>query len=331
MKPGLLFPLCLVLLLATGLPHSGGCAQPAARPGRYPDPAAAGEVVALANALRQEHGLPALNAHPILMRLAQAQADYLAGIGGGTHLNAAGQRPFQRALAAGYPVAGDLSLGGFFSENMQFGPGLTPQQVVEAWMGDDMHRNTLFSEWRSDMGAGVAGDGAMIYYVLDTGLAGSPVAVQTQAAGLALDLSTGQSVPVVAPGATSTPAADGSIVHTVHQGETLWGIAAVYGITVEQVAVYNRLSRFQFIHPGDMLLVRPPATATRQAAPAVSSQVPRGAWSGTPAPTLAPLALVKPAPRVSPPRPVTQLLGWGALFIAVAGGLGVLVEALRKR
>ncbi len=321
MRSGLLIPICLALLLAASFPGHNACAQ-----------SPADEVVALVNALRQENGLPALNAHPILMQLAQAQANYLASTGGGGgHLNAAGQRPFQRALAAGYPVAGDLSLGGFFAENMEFGTGLTPQQVVEAWMGDDLHSNTLFSEWRSDMGVGVADDGSMTYYVLDTALAGSPAAVRTQAAGLALDLSSGQAFPVIAPGATSTPAADGSIVHTVRQGETLWGIAAVYQVSVDQVAAYNRLNRAYFIHPGDALLVHLPVTATPPPLPTVASRVDRTSGRVAATPSFVLLALAQPAAPAARRLPVTRLLGWGLLLLSMSGGLWLLIDARRKR
>ncbi|MEW5871338.1 MAG: CAP domain-containing protein [Chloroflexota bacterium] len=133
----------------------------------------ANELMAAVNELRAAHGLNTLNAHPILVQIAQVHANYMASTGATTHLSADGRRPFQRALAAGYPVAGDLSLGGFYSENIQSGPNLTPQEVVDIWMGDEPHQNTMLSANRSDMGAGVAVSGGFTYFVLDTALASS--------------------------------------------------------------------------------------------------------------------------------------------------------------
>jgi uncharacterized protein YkwD len=79
------------------------------------------ELIAEVNSLRISNGLPPYSQHPILMQIAQAHTNYQAAIGTGTHYGADGSRPFQRALAAGYPVAGDLARGGYFSENIVWG------------------------------------------------------------------------------------------------------------------------------------------------------------------------------------------------------------------
>jgi hypothetical protein len=44
-----------------------------------------------------------------------------------THYSADGSRPFQSHLALGYPLAGNLSRGGFASENIVAGPDMTVQ------------------------------------------------------------------------------------------------------------------------------------------------------------------------------------------------------------
>ena len=97
-----------------------------------PQTVSAYDLINAVNALRASRGLPAYSINSTLMSVAQAHSDYQAAIGTVTHYGPGGTRPFQRALAAGYPVAGDLSLGGFYSENIQGGPGLTAQSAVNA-------------------------------------------------------------------------------------------------------------------------------------------------------------------------------------------------------
>ena len=314
------FLVCIILLLSAGFPAGAAQARriflvvrSAANP--------ADEILTLVNNLRIEQGLAPLNAHPILMQLAQAQADYIVASGQITHLSADGRRPFQRALAAGYPLAGDLDLGGFYAENIQVGPGLTPQGAVEIWLGDELHRNTMFSEFRSDMGAGVAVDGDMVYYVLDCALASPYRTVIT----LAVSPAPGQSAYVVVPAATSTPQLDGSIVHVVNTGETLWGIAAVYNLTVEQLAQLNHINPARFISPGERLVLRSSATPTRKAPPTSAYQQRLTERAGQPSAT--PEFAAQPQPEdASAGAARSRLLGWG--FLLAAALLWVVLLAL---
>ena len=45
--------------------------------------------------------------------------------------------------------------------------------------------------------------------------------------------------------------------HTVQQGETLYNISRIHGLTVEEIMVINRLSDSAVIYPGQKILVRP--------------------------------------------------------------------------
>ncbi|MBN2548118.1 MAG: LysM peptidoglycan-binding domain-containing protein [Anaerolineales bacterium] len=245
--------LILVVFLAAKspiLPHSAEKTSLAGQSGQTVYQLA-NEVVALVNALREANGLTALNQNQIIMQIAQSQAEYSASIGEITHYGPDGSRAYQRALAAGFSVAGDLSLGGFFSENIMFGPNLSPQDVVSIWQGDDPHLNTMLSPNRSDIGAGVAISDGLYYYVLDTGLESSRPIPTTYAAG---ETPGGWSPALRV--AANTPAPDGSITHTVRIGETLWTIAAVYGLTVEQLAQTNHLNADAYIFPGNKLVIR---------------------------------------------------------------------------
>jgi hypothetical protein len=91
----------------------------------------------------------------------------MASGGGITHESADGSRPFQRHLAAGYPLAGDLTRGGFASENIVAGPSMTIAQAIASWYGDDPHTNTMLGDKYNECGAGVAVSGDMIYYCFD--------------------------------------------------------------------------------------------------------------------------------------------------------------------
>ena len=155
--------------------------SPEVRAGSSSAPArsTASDLIDAVNALRATYGLPAYKPNSILMGIAQTHAEYMAAIGvSNVHTDAQGLLPFQRAIAAGYMVAGDLALHGFFSENVTGGVGITPQDAVHEWMGDEPHLNTMVASTLFDVGAGVAFVGNTFYYCLDAGQSngGTPVA-----------------------------------------------------------------------------------------------------------------------------------------------------------
>ena len=148
------------------------------------------------NAERVKKNVPPLKVHPILMTSAQKHAEYMASGGGITHYSADGSRPFQRHLALGYPLAGDLSRGGFASENIVAGSGMTIEQAISSWYGDEPHTNTMISQKYTECGAGVAVSGNVIYYCFDVALS-----TTAQPAGTRQNapVSTGSTGPVSSP------------------------------------------------------------------------------------------------------------------------------------
>ncbi len=141
-------------------------------PHTIPNLSTASELIDAVNALRASLWAAPYTPNSILMSIAQRQAEYNLSIGTITHISADGLQPFQRALQAGYPVAGDISNGrpGFFSENIIAGVGLTAEEAVEDWTEDAPHLNTMISTNLQDIGAGVAVSGNTYYYVIDCGL-----------------------------------------------------------------------------------------------------------------------------------------------------------------
>ncbi len=213
------------------------------------------ELITAVNGLRASKGLSPYIPNPILMQIAQTHAEYLAANGvSNTHIDAYGRKPFQRALDAGYPVAGDLNLGGFFSENVVGGIGLTAEGAVEIWMGDAPHQNTMLSTNLQDVGGGVAVVGNTYYYVLDAGLStgGTPV-VYTPPPYV--------SKPTVIL-ATNTPNPDGTITYLVRPGDTLLGIALAFKISLAELYTLNNLNDKSVIYPNQSILVRAAYTAT---------------------------------------------------------------------
>jgi uncharacterized protein YkwD len=123
--------LSLALLLAGALtlgPHQVALANPS---GSGWLQTTANELITAVNGLRIANGLPPYTANPMLMQVAQDHANYMAATGQVEH------RPglTQRILDAGYPLAGDLSQGGFRAENITAG-NKTAAQAVQEWTGD---------------------------------------------------------------------------------------------------------------------------------------------------------------------------------------------------
>ncbi|HEY2981598.1 MAG TPA: CAP domain-containing protein [Anaerolineales bacterium] len=238
-------------------------------------PASAADVIAAVNSLRASNGLPPYTANPILMQIAQAHADYMAATSTVTHYSADGSRPFQRALAAGYSVAGDLSRGGWFSENIQAGTGLSPSGAVTAWQGDAPHLNTMLSANLFDVGAGVSQNGSVVYYVLDAGASGE----SSGNPGLPGTI-TAPGTPLVSqfmvPVTLSTPGSDGFIYHEVQYGQTLWSIAIAYDTKIDLIKSLNNLSTND-LQPGQRLLIKQvptPVPATDTPVPSATTSLP---------------------------------------------------------
>ncbi len=129
------------------------------------------------NAFRTSKGLPAYKISPLIGQAAQSHANWMASSGQVQHVDAQGKRPFQRVLDTGYPLAGDLSAGGFCAENIFAGVNATVQDAMTMWQGDDAHLNTMLSPNLTEIGAGIALSGATLVYCIDAAQprAGAPV------------------------------------------------------------------------------------------------------------------------------------------------------------
>ena len=279
---------CVAVLTAFGLSAYGGAHG--AAPGRQAQDAYG--VIDAVNAIRIAQGLAPYAVNSTLMSVAQAHAEYMASTGMITHTGADGSRPYQRGMAAGYPLAGQIPPG-FYSENIVGGPDMSPQAAVQIWTGDAPHMNTMASPNLQEIGAGVAVSGGMVYYVIDAArptTGGLPQAYTPGAAKSSFSASNELIMPVT----KSTPNAEGEIVHEVQAGQSLWQIAIEYGVKIDQIRALNQLSAEYMINPGDTLVIMTVGTPT----PLPATQTPPPTITMTP--TLPATTEAAPSPTLTP-------------------------------
>lgn len=301
---------------------------PSERVGAYPAQVvpnlSALDVIAEVNALRASNNLPPYQVDSILMSVAQSHAGYIASTGVVTHFSASGEHPYQRAIAAGYAVAGDLSLGGFFSENIDSGSGLSASAVVNDWQRDPDHLNTMISADLKDIGVGVSIANGITYYVLDAGTSnGDTVVVQTSSSV------TATSTPIFGTPGTplinvivSTPLENGDVFHVVRLKEALWSIALAYNTTIEQIKLLNGLATDE-IFEGQKLLIRRPVTNTPTPTEAVTATfgIPTSTATQPVTPTITSTATPLPVPPASLQNG-GLIVGAIVLIALLAAGIG---------
>jgi len=273
------------------------------------------DLIAAVNQLRASYGLSPYIVDPILMAVADRQNDYSISIGQITHYGPDGSRPRDQAIDAGYGGGATV----FISENIAMGTGLTPADAVDMWTGDDPHLNTMIGPYYRDVGAGAGESDGSYYYTLIAGyVAGGISAHSTAPAG---DLSW----PVgPAPVIRSTAQADGSIVHVVESGQTLWTIAAVYDVDLNDLLKLNGLAGTAVLHPGDQIIIRRGNPATPTAGEATATGGTKGA-PPTRAATRTARITATPIPMPAPPRNPTSvaLIVGGAALLVLGIVLGV--------
>ena len=326
--------LALLLLLSTATPVSAQV-QPAFAPARLRVDTDPYSLISAVNALRASNGLPAYAISSILMNVAQQHAQYMAA-NGVSHYGPGGSLPWQRGLAAGYPLAGDLTLGGLYSENITAGGSKSVQDAVTEWQGDAPHLNTMLSGSLREIGAGVALVGDYVYYVIDcasptnSGLSQS----YTPAASGSGTGATG-STPAAGPLVVNTivpatPQSDGKVVHIVKSGETLWLIAISYDKKINDLRKLNNLAEGMSIYPGEKLMIGLAPTFTPEPATPTATGLPSSTPlpSGTPSP-LPPAPTSTPMP-IAPVSSGSSLLVLAAIVLAAVALAAVFVRAGRK-
>ncbi len=208
----------------------------------------AGQVIQLVNQYRANLGLPALTTNGSLVAAAQGHVDWMIRTNSYGHTGEGGSTPTDRAYAAGYPR-------GIVYENWV--SAQSPENALDWWDHSPIHQATLRLPDAVDIGVGY-NDG--VYVLLMAWTTGAPVGGD--------DGPTETPGPVVVPVSRAAPNADGSIIHVVQEGQTLWDIAAVYGADLGEIERLNNIGTDRIVHPGDQIIVKlaegqlPPPTPT---------------------------------------------------------------------
>ncbi len=254
--------LLLILGIVSGLSPHTTSAAPAAQQD---------EVFSLINQLRQTYSLTGFTYNASLAAAAQQHAQWMADNNNISHTGANGSRPQDRANNNGY--------AGQVSENIVGGTALTPFEGFTWWQNSPVHLNTMLSQRHSEGGIGFATDGTWNYYALVVGRPGSIVGTTAAQTGSSNSSATAnnaapvvpQSDPlVVVPIQMAEAAEDGSIVHTVQQGQTAWALAIRYDVPLATVFAYNNMNDSSTLKPGDLLIMKPADSAEPIATPTPS-------------------------------------------------------------
>ena len=309
MRRFLLLMLIPLLSLTVGLFPSE---QAAAQPSHFSPNLAAQDIIVEVNALRAENNLPPYQVDPLLMTIAQTHAEYLSATGVLSRFDAGGFSPSQRAVKAGYAVAGDLSIGGLFSENLHSGVGESSVDVVNGWKVNADDLNTMLSPDYKDIGVGLALANGITYYVLDAGASTGEVVTPISAD------TTGTPV---APVIISTPLENGDVYHIVQPDQALWSIALAYDTTIEQLKFLNGLATDEIFIGQKLLIIKPePPTATPSPFATVTLGIPTSTSTKPVTPTITSTPLpTPPNSRQSAQTSVSVIV----LIALIASSLGV--------
>lgn len=211
------------------------------------------DILQLVNGVRAEYGLPPVSYNAQLAAAAQGHANFIALEGIYSHYGVNGSTWQDRAQAAGYP--------GWAGENLVGGTRLTPQQGVTWWRNSAVHFSNMLNPRWTEAGVGFAVGSGQNFYVMVFGTPNDGPPPRSQQPVVDVPF-------IVAPIELAAPNPDGSIVHVVGEGHTLWAIAARYEVPLADLYLFNGLTEDSVINPGDRLTIRlaegqaPPPTPT---------------------------------------------------------------------
>ncbi len=154
----------------------------------------------------------------------------------------------------------------------------------------------------------------LLFFLVQGGLAGPAAAgMPPEAAVVIQATATGEATsPAFVPILTATPQPDGSIVHKVASGETLWSIAVSYGVKIDEIRRLNGLpADSTYLYVGQDLFIRQAdsgsatpgsETTTPSEDPTVTETQSPTRTPRPPTATHAPAASATPEPSPTPTR-----------------------------
>lgn len=253
-------------------------------------PAEAYALAEAVNLYRASVGLPRLAVSPALMVAAQRHVEWMAANYTYSHTGEGGSTPNSRAAAAGFSGSVGENAGGstdaspaqmiFFWDQSSV-HRLTMRMASATHIGAGFAANSEQRLFILLIGAAagqsppaadapIAGGTPAIGWtpppnmgwtangVTHQGSDYAPAAVENAAANSAGSAAP-EAVAYVMPFdliRVAAPNADGSVIHTVEVGQTLWAIAARYGIEQSAIRALNYLDAQAVVRPGDRLIIQ---------------------------------------------------------------------------
>lgn len=278
------------------------------------------DLITAINGIRENNALAAYQIDSALMASAQQHAEYMAEVGQVTHNRADGSTL--------------KNLG--FLENIAGGTKLTVQVVVFSLWTNTSDRDTFLQYPFGKVGAGMAVNDDLVYYVLQ---------VQETQVGMAAQPTINYQITpdpnLVSDVMTATPQLDGSIIHEVQGGQSLWSIAIAYNITIADIIGWNNLLPTPVIFVGERLVVQIAPTATLSPTITNTSIPPTRTITPSQTPfTPQPSATITPTPSPTskPPFSIYSMekqkrhtLGWGIAIICLAGLIIVAIRGFGRK
>jgi len=295
------------------------------------------ELIDLTNQWRASYGNGTLITDGILMGTAQATAETMAAMKACGHLGDVRGRIQAAGFGGGATV--------FATENIACGSNTDASTIVYQIWGDEIHMMPVTGVYYTHIGAGVATDNeGYSYYVLHAAYSANNPGTRpdvTPASGTTVP---GASYNTPAPieryvisVKKADPQPDGSIIHQVGYGQTLWGIADVYAVKLEDIVNLNPLITDDLmIYEGQKLLIAlaPLHTATLPVTetPIPTTATPRPTLTSAPSstPTVSVIVTLTAAPLSKPPEPEapkseTRKIVGIIILTLCAAGLGLMI------
>lgn len=277
----------------------------------------AAELINTVNALRQNLDLTPYVVDSYLMGFAQSHSDYMAFLGRWTHTRADGTTSYDYGI----------------KENVAMGSNMSVQHCVYTIWSDWVHWQTMTAHASGRVGAGVAMADGIVYYTLNVLPNFAEVSQPVTASSVSQPVapSTSNQLVIVSQVITATPNEDGSIIHTVSYGETLWTISEAYEIPIDQILTNSGLSQgtTQVLEGQDLIIV-PPADPTATPT-ATNTPTPLTPTPTQPRPTMTPFPTRTPMPSptpTTPPSTLQRVFSDGrnvGLVLILASGLGLIL------
>jgi LysM repeat protein len=213
------------------------------------------ELILAMNTLRVSHGLPALIEDPIINAVAQSTAETMAANNLSWHIGDVRGR----LAAAGYGGGATV----WATENFAVG-NRSIDQIMQVWSDPDHMRPAVIPAY-CHVGAGVAqAKDGRYYYILQAAYTSTqscgdyiPVPGGDPGSGENPGLPVSQ---IIVPVKIATPDDEGRIYHIVQSGQSFWSIAIAYQITINDLEVWNNISRDNGLIVGQKLFI--PSSST---------------------------------------------------------------------